>query len=1101
MRAAPPKGIAPMSKSVPLESDPLWFKDAIVYEAHVRAFYDESGDGMGDFAGLTEKLDYLRDLGVTAIWLLPFCPSPWRDDGYDTSDYTAIHPAYGTLRDFQSFLREAHARGLRVITELVLNHTSDQHAWFQRSRRAPAGSRWRNFYVWSDSPELYRDARIIFKDFETSNWTWDPIAKAYYWHRFYSHQPDLNYESSEVRAAMFQAVDFWFDLGVDGLRLDAVPYLYEREGTNCENLPETHQFLKELRAHIDARHSGRMILAEANQWPEDAIAYFGGGDECHMAFHFPLMPRLFMATRMEDRYPVTDILGLTPAIPENCQWALFLRNHDELTLEMVTDEERDYMYRVYAQDRHTRINLGIRRRLAPLLENDRRRIELLNGLLCSLPGTPVIYYGDEIGMGDNIYLGDRNGVRTPMQWSGDRNAGFSRANPQSLYLPVNIDPEYHYEAINVETQQNNSHSLLWWMRRLLALRRKLHALGRGSLEFLYPDNRRILAFVRAFDGERVLVVANLSRFTQCVELDLAKYAGMAPIELFGRTEFPPVGDQPYFLSLGPHAFYWFSLQPKEVIEESLLARTGEPPSLAIVSWDAVFSPSVRAILSPMLPAYLRPRRWFRSRNRTIRLAEIHDVIPFPKSRSYVLIIRVDFTEGDPEYYTISVSVTIGEAAEPGFVMARLRGPDGSTGLLHSAFRNRLFSDELLAAILRRRRHSGEVGQLIATHTRQLRALMPPDLASLDISVAKVEQDNTTEFFGDRFALKVLRKIEEGPHPEEELVTFLNQADYPCVPPLCGAFQYLNPDGEPAIVALLFGFVRGAVEGWQYTLDHLGMFFENAIARSPEGPPQPAPEGLAQELIGSYLQWVRQLASRTGEMHATLASRPEDPVFGPEPFNDFYRHSLYHGMLGRVTRTLDQLKARLPRLPEAVSSDARELLDLQNRIRERFRFLRDQRISASRIRIHGDFHLGQVLYTGKDFVIIDFEGDPGRPLSERRIKRSPLQDVAGMIDSFYTASHGAVFGEAPGPILKPEHSGALAGWARYWALTVSRAFLESYLLTPGIAPLLPEDPQHLRMLIRLFVMDLAMRKLAFDLGHAADHIRMPCRLIIDLTEAA
>jgi len=448
-------------------SNVTWYKDAIIYEVHVRAFFDSVTDGIGDFGGLTQKLDYLEDLGVTAIWLLPFCPSPLRDDGYDIANYTDVHPSYGTLKDFQRFLREAHRRGLRVITELVLNHTSDQHGWFQRSRRALPGSRWRNYYVWSDTPEKYRDARIIFKDFESSNWSWDPVAKAYYWHRFYSHQPDLNWDNPEVREAMFDAMDFWLDLGIDGLRLDAVPYLFEREGTNCENLPETHQALRELRKHVDEKYQDRMLLAEANQWPEDAVAYFGQGDECHMAFHFPVMPRLFMSLRMEDRYPITDILKLTPPIPQSCQWALFLRNHDELTLEMVTDEERDYMNRTYARDREMRINLGIRRRLAPLLENDRRRIELMNALLFSLPGTPVIYYGDEIGMGDNVFLGDRNGVRTPMQWSPDRNAGFSRANPQRLYLPVNIDPEYHYETVNVEAQQNNPHSLLWWTKRLI----------------------------------------------------------------------------------------------------------------------------------------------------------------------------------------------------------------------------------------------------------------------------------------------------------------------------------------------------------------------------------------------------------------------------------------------------------------------------------------------------------------------------------------------------------------------------------------------------------------------------------------------------------
>jgi maltose alpha-D-glucosyltransferase/alpha-amylase len=542
-----------------LERNPRWYKDAVIYELHVRAFSDSDGDGVGDFAGLTRKLDYLQDLGVTALWLLPFYPSPLRDDGYDIADYGDVHPSYGALRDVEVLLREAHRRGLRVITELVLNHTSDQHAWFQRARRAKAGSAWRNFYVWSDDAKRYPEARIIFKDFETSNWTWDPVANAYYWHRFYSHQPDLNFDNPAVRRAMLQVVDFWLKLGVDGLRLDAVPYLYERDGTNCENLPETHGFLRALRRHVEEHFEDRMLLAEANQWPEDAVAYFGAGDECHMAFHFPLMPRLFMATHMEDRFPVIDILAQTPAVPESCQWAVFLRNHDELTLEMVTDEERDYMYRVFAHDPQARINLGIRRRLAPLLGNHRRRIELLNGLLLSLPGTPVIYYGDEIGMGDNIYLGDRNGVRTPMQWTSGRNAGFSLASPQRLYLPVVVEAEYHPEAVSVEQQQRNTHSLLWWMKRLIGLRKRFKAFGRGTLEVLYPENRKVLAFVRRFEEERLLVVANLSRFVQYAELDLAAFRGAVPVEVFGGTEFPAVGDRPYFVTLAPHAFFWFAL--------------------------------------------------------------------------------------------------------------------------------------------------------------------------------------------------------------------------------------------------------------------------------------------------------------------------------------------------------------------------------------------------------------------------------------------------------------------------------------------------------------------------------------------------------------
>ncbi|HEY2393001.1 MAG TPA: maltose alpha-D-glucosyltransferase, partial [Candidatus Angelobacter sp.] len=704
-----------------------WYKDAIIYEVHVRAFFDSVTDGIGDFGGLTQKLPYLEDLGVTAIWLLPFCPSPLKDDGYDTSDYTDIHRSYGTLKDFQRFMREAKRRGLKVITELVLNHTSDQHLWFQRSRHAPPGSRWRDFYVWSDTSDKYRDARIIFKDFESSNWTWDPVAKAYYWHRFYSHQPDLNWENPEVQKAMFAAMDFWFDMGVDGLRLDAVPYLFEREGTNCENLPETHTALKELRKHVDEKYEGRMLLAEANQWPEDAVAYFGNGDECHMAFHFPIMPRLFMALRMEDRHPITEILRITPPIPENCQWAMFLRNHDELTLEMVTDEERDYMYRTYAQDRGMRINLGIRRRLAPLLENDRRRIELMNALLLSLPGTPVLYYGDEIGMGDNIYLGDRNGVRTPMQWSPDRNAGFSRANPQKLYLPVNIDPEYHYEALNVETQNNNSHSLLWWMKRMIAQRKQHPAFGRGKMEILFPGNRKILAFVREFEGEKILVVANLSRFTQCAELDLSRHRESVPVEVFGRNNFPAITEQPYLLSLGPHAFQWFHLQPQEQSQESL-SVTARAQDLPVLEADAeeVFSTATRNAIAKLLPAILRRRSWFSKKHRTIRQVRIHDVISLPQTSAHILLANLEYSDGEPETFTIPLSLATGEQAETVLrerlhtVLAKVKGLPEPQSILYGSIFDRQFNDALLKAMLRRRRIKGEKGDILGTHTRAFR---------------------------------------------------------------------------------------------------------------------------------------------------------------------------------------------------------------------------------------------------------------------------------------------------------------------------------------------------------------------------------------------
>src|SRR5947208_1287892 len=599
--------------------DDYWYKDGIIYQTHVKAFFDTNDDGVGDFQGLTRKLDYLQDLGVNILWLLPFYPSPLHDDGYDIADYTAVHPSYGTLTDFKAFLREAHNRGLRVITELVVNHTSDQHPWFQKSRRAKKGSPWRDFYVWSDTPDKYREARIIFKDFETSNWAWDPVAKAYYWHRFYSHQPDLNFDNPAVHDALIKVLDFWMNMGVDAFRLDAIPYLYEREGTTCENLPETHEFLKKLRAHIDKKFPGRMLLAEANQWPEDSRPYFGDGDECHMAFHFPVMPRMYMALAQEDRFPIVDIMAQTPPIPENCQWALFLRNHDELTLEMVTDEDRDYMWRTYAADSQARINLGIRRRLAPLMQNNRARIHLMNGLLFSFPGTPIVYYGDEIGMGDNIYLGDRNGVRTPMQWSADRNAGFSRANPQKLYLPAIIDPQYHYEQVNVEAQQKNPSSFLWWMKRLVLLRKNYQSFGRGSLEFLYPDNHKVLVFTRRFQDEIILVVANLSRFVNYVELDLAAYKGMVAVELFGHTRFPAIGELPYFLTLGPHSFYWFKLEQARISEARAAAEGFEPARLEVAdSWENILYGRARTSLERIFPAYLLTCRWFGGKAQPIR---------------------------------------------------------------------------------------------------------------------------------------------------------------------------------------------------------------------------------------------------------------------------------------------------------------------------------------------------------------------------------------------------------------------------------------------------------------------------------------------------
>jgi maltose alpha-D-glucosyltransferase / alpha-amylase len=542
-----------------LQEDNLWYKDAVIYQLHVRTFCDSNGDGIGDFVGLTQRLDYLQELGTNTIWLLPFYPSPLRDDGYDIADYTTVHPSYGTLDDFKVFLTAAHNRGLRVIIEMVMNHTSDQHPWFQEARSSQDNPK-RDWYVWSDTDAKYKGVRIIFIDTELSNWTWDPVSKSYYWHRFFSHQPDLNFDNPVVFEAMWEIMRFWLDMGVDGFRLDAVPYLVEREGTSCENLPETHAIIKEVRKRLDQFYPGKMLLAEANQWPADVRAYFGDGDEFHTAFHFPLMPRMFMAVKLEDRKPIIEILDQTPPIPENCQWCIFLRNHDELTLEMVTDVERDYMYDEYATDKTMRINLGIRRRLAPMMENDRRRIELLNGLLMSMPGTPIVYYGDEIGMGDNIYLGDRNGVRTPMQWNGGTNAGFSFADPERLYSPLISNSVYGYQVVNVDSQRRFSHSLLSWMKALIKTRNSYRVFSRGTMEFLRPSNHRVLAYIRELGNERILVVNNLSSSAQAVELDVQRYKGYIPIEMFGRNLFPRFGDLPYLLTLGPYQFYWFRLR-------------------------------------------------------------------------------------------------------------------------------------------------------------------------------------------------------------------------------------------------------------------------------------------------------------------------------------------------------------------------------------------------------------------------------------------------------------------------------------------------------------------------------------------------------------
>ncbi|TAM78551.1 MAG: maltose alpha-D-glucosyltransferase [Chloroflexota bacterium] len=1085
--------------------DPLWYKDAIIYELHVRSFFDSDGDGIGDFRGLTEKLDYLRDLGVTALWILPFYPSPLKDDGYDIADYRAVNPEYGTLRDVRVLVREAHARGLRVITELVCNHTSDQHPWFQRARRARPGSAARDYYVWSDTSDRYPDARIIFKDFETSNWTWDPVAGAYFWHRFYSHQPDLNFDSPRVQAEILRAVDFWLAMGVDGLRLDAIPYLYEREGTNCENLPETHAFLRRMRAHIDERFPGRMLLAEANQWPEDAVAYLG--DECNMAFHFPLMPRMFMAIRMEDRYPIIDILAQTPPIPPSSQWALFLRNHDELTLEMVTDEERDYMYRVYATDPEARINLGIRRRLAPLLGDHRRRIELMFGLLFSLPGTPVLYYGDEIGMGDNVYLGDRNGVRTPMQWNADRNAGFSVANRQRLFLPVVVDPEYHYEAVNVANQQANPHSLLWWIKRLIGLRKHHRAFGRGGLEFLQPENRKILAFIRAFDGERILVVANLSRFVQHADLDLSAYEGLRPVELFGQVSFPAITSAPYFLTLGPHEFWWFVLEPATQPAE---IRTGaEPVSLPAIEafrgWGDLLGRPAGDDLARILPGYLRPRRWFRAKARGLKSASLMDVVPVRTTDggAAIAFASVELAEGDPQHYALPLALASGENAERILAEASHAavahvGPR----LLHDATIEPAFAAALLETIGSARRLPGQQGEIVGVRERPFKRLRGDPALPLSALPSRAEQSNTSMVFDERLVLKLFRRVEAGVNPDLEMGRFLTRHGFTHTPALAGSLEYHPRHGHSATVAMLQAYVPNEGDAWAFTQDELVHFFERAAATGE--PPQltdASAAGLVAgsasdvepatgELIGRYLDTAWLLGTRTGELHHVLASDAADPAFAPEPFSALHQRSLYQSIRNEANGSLGLLGRDLASLTGPARALADDVLAAAPLIQERLEALLHRRVGGIRIRCHGDFHLGQVLYTGSDVAVIDFEGEPARPLGERRLRRPALTDVASMIRSFHYAALGTLRQALASGAVRAEDAASLEGWARLWYVSAAGAFLRGYREATAGAAFVPADDGTFAFLLDVLLMRKAIYELGYELDNRPDWVAVP-----------
>jgi maltose alpha-D-glucosyltransferase/alpha-amylase len=1090
------------------QENPQWYKDAVIYELHVRSFADSDGNGMGDFKGLTARLDYLQDLGVNAVWLLPFYPSPWRDDGYDISDYTGIHEAYGNLRDFKRFLREAHRRDLRVITELVINHTSNQHPWFERARRANPGTKYRDFYVWSDSPDRYAEARIIFQDFESSNWTWDPVAKAYYWHRFYSHQPDLNFDNPAVRTELFRLTDFWFNLGVDGLRLDAVPYLYEREGTNCENLPETHRFLKSLRAHIDEKFTDKMLLAEANQWPEDAVEYFGEGDECHMCFHFPLMPRLFMSVKTEDRFPVTDILEQTPDIPENSQWGIFLRNHDELTLEMVTDEERDYMYRAYARDPSQRLNLGIRRRLAPLLENNRRLMELMNILLFSLPGTPVIYYGDEIGMGDNVYLGDRDGVRTPMQWSSDKNAGFSKANPQRLYLPVIIDPEYHYEALNIETQQANGSSFLWWMKRVIATRRRFRAFSRGDFEVVHSDNVHVFSFLRRYEEETLLVITNFSRHREVATLDLPGYADYVPEEVFSQNEFPRIREDGYTINVGSNDYYWFILRPPETEADG--AGEGGVREITISQSDWTdFSPRLaRALESRVLYEYVQRSRWYREKSRKVRRMSVRDVIPVESGarQAWILVVDIAFADEATETYVLPVSLALRDEAEqvtaeaPRAVIAGVRLGE-TAGVIYDGGYDAGFRDQLLHLLLTRKKIKGRTGEILLNRGRSLRADARELERPYNSRVLKVEQSNTSFLYKDSFFFKLYRKLEDGVNPDVELIRHLTESRrFEHVPAYQGSLSYAGGDIGEASLGLMVSFVPNEGDAWSYTASVVERYFENLLSLKQETgatPPTPpdmlditlaeVPEEFIGLTDGFFLELMHLLGRRTGELHLALSADRSTREFAPEDFSRLYQRSMYQSMRSLFRRVMSTVKKVRKTVSEDVSADIDRLLEQEEAILSHFARITASRIHAKKIRIHGDYHLGQVLFTGRDFVIIDLEGEPARSLGERRLKYGAFRDVAGMIRSFHYAIYGKYLEYAG---VRPEDAEWLSRWIDPWFTYVTGVFLDGYMHTVNGVDFVPEDPDELRVMLEVFILEKAVYEIGYEINNRPDWLKIP-----------
>jgi maltose alpha-D-glucosyltransferase/alpha-amylase len=1088
--------------AVQAKSDPLWFKDAVFYELSVRSFFDSNGDGVGDFQGLFQKMDYLEDLGINTIWLLPFYPSPLKDDGFDITEHCDIHPDYGTLADFKAFLKEAHRRGIRVITELILNHTSDQHPWFQKSRKARAGSRLKDFYVWSDTAERYKEARVMFAGDESSNWSWDQEARAYYWHRFYRHQPELNFDNPEVQLELIKVADFWLKIGVDGFRLPSVPFLFEEEGTSCENLPQTHAFLKRLRAHIDKEFKDRILIAEANLWPEDAASYFGDGQECHMNFNYPLMPRLFLALRTEDSYPIIDIMEQTPATPPNSQWALFLRNHDEIGLEMVTEEEKDYLFKAYANDPQTKHNLGIRRRLAPLMNNDRRKIELLNTILLSLPGTPVLYYGDEIGMGDNVYLGDRFGIRTPMQWNMNLNAGFSQANPQKLYLPVISDPVYRYESVNVATQEENPSSLVWWVKNVIAMRKRLNVFGKGDLIFIESSNAKVLSFARSHQGQRVIVVVNLSQFSQATLLNLSAYKDCDITEAFSQNRFMSVGDGEYPITIGPYGYFWFQVDDQEKKEapgsggELQLFKTDS-------SWEKAFNhyDEIRVLERKVLPAFMKKCRWFGGKAKVISKMSVHKVVPLKVDGTthFLCIIEVHYVQRLPELYFLPLTFVPSEV-----VLERIEYTAQSvvcraevqsrTGFILDSSYDRVFRDFLFSSMEKGVRVKDAEGVLEFNSS----VFSKIKVDAVESKVLKADSSNTAITYNDQYFFKFYRKIEKEINPDLEIVRFLSEnTNFKNSPKYSGSVEYHEGDDKTIVFGLLQEKVDNQGDAWNMTIDSVGRFYERVLTKArkekiPKLVNKPAiqfdeaPE-LLREFIGrGFYERVVRLGQRTAEMHLALASDSTNPSFAPEYFTSNYQRSLYSSLRKLLKDRFKLLRQSMHKLNEDTKKLAERVLGLEDSILECFSEIYKVRINAIKTRIHGDYHLGQVLFTGKDFIVIDFEGEPGFSFSERRLKKSPYKDVAGMMRSFHYAAFGKILLNEN---YREQDLQFLESWAEQWQHYVGRFYLGAYMDKIGLGTELPPQDD---ILIRTYLIEKAVYELGYELNGRPDWTAIPLR---------